>query len=310
MTNTTTQTLKSPSFQAIEVGEELGPMEVIVDDHYVKQFAFSVDDYTPIHDNKAVAAHAAILAPDLLRLFNTRYDPNSELGLHQREELWIHSPVQVGERVKMAGKFVEKYVKRNKGYVVMEASAHSAEDGRLLITSRATEVARADPGINLGSGSAPSSRRQVKGEMPRGVPPAKQARADLAPGTPVLGPVKVVHQDQMSVFSNIKAFWRQIHTDPDVARELGSDRTIAQGLMEAMYVSEMATAFFGDAWLRSGWMSLAFLHPVFAEDELSTKGVVTAPETREDPSRLEVEVWVENQHGVKVAVGWMGACLS
>ncbi|HET7052320.1 MAG TPA: MaoC/PaaZ C-terminal domain-containing protein [Solirubrobacterales bacterium] len=308
MSDATTRTvLKDATFEAMEVGQRLGPIELVVDDHYVKQFAFAVDDYAPIEAGRATGAHAAILVPELLRLLNTRYDPNTEVGLHQREEVWIHSPVEVGERVVLSGSFVDKFVKRGKGYVVTDASAHSLEDGRLLVRHRSTEVARVDEGIEMGARTAPRPRREVKGELPAGAPVAESAVAGLSPGTAVLGPVKSLHQDQMSVFSNVAAFWRTIHTDPGAAAKAGSERTIAQGLMEAMYLSEMGASFFGDSWLRSGWMSVAFLAPVFAGDELSAKGVVVEPETREDPERLELEAWVENQDGVKAAVGWLGA---
>ncbi len=298
---------KQATFEAMTVGEVLGPIEVVVDEHYVKQFAFAVDDYSPLRDGVVSGAHAAILVPELLRLLNTRYDPNSEVGLHQREEVWISSSVDVGEQVTMSGEFVEKYVKRGKGYVVTDASAHSMRDGRLLVRHRSTEVARVDESVRMGAGSAPPPSRQVKGVFPSGSQPVASARGDLPAGTPVRGPAKVLHQDQMSVFSNIDAFWRSIHTDRDAARETGSERTIAQGLMEAMYLSEMAGTFFGEAWVRSGWMSVAFLAPVFAGDELSCKAVVIAPEEREDSERLELEAWVENQDGVKTAVGWVGA---
>lgn len=298
---------KQATFEAMTVGEALGPIEVVVDEHYVKQFAFAVDDYSPLQNGIVTSAHAAILVPELLRLLNTRYDPNSEVGLHQREEIWVSSPVQVGERVTMSGEFVEKYVKRGKGYVVTDASAHSKRDGRLLVRHRATEVARVDESVQMGAGSAPAPLRQVKGEFPSDVEPVARASPTLPAGTPVLGPVKVLHQDQMSVFSNIDAFWRSIHTDRNAARETGSDRTIAQGLMEAMYLSEMAGEFFGEPWLTSGWMSIAFLAPVFGGDELSCKAVVIAPEEREDPERLELEAWVETPDGAKAAVGWIGA---
>lgn len=304
------KSLKEATFEAMEVGEQLGPIEIVVDDHYVKQFAFAVDDYAPISDGVATGAHAAILVPELLRLLNTRYDPNTEVGLHQREEVWIHSLPKVGERVTLVGEFVDKYVKRGKGYIVTDASARSAEDGRLLVRHRSTEVARVEEGVEMGAGSASKPRRAVKGEFPEGVEPAREASPGLAPGTPVLGPAKTLHQDQMSVFSNAAAFWRTIHTDPAAAAKAGSEQTIAQGLMEAMYVSELGARFFGAEWARSGWMSVAFLAPVFAGDELRTKAVVAEPESREDPERLELEVWVENGAGAKAAVGWIGAKIS
>jgi acyl dehydratase len=299
--------LKEATFEAMEVGEKLGPIEIVVDDHYIKQFAFSVDDYAPLANGRATHAHAAILVPELLRLLNTRYDPNSEVGLHQREEVWIASPVRVGEAVTMHGEFVEKYVRRGKGYVVTDAVAVSADDGRLLTRHRATEVARVDESVEMGARTAAPARREVKAEWRVDLEPVGEARPNLAPGTPVPGPVKQLYQDQISVFSNVGAFWRTIHTDRDAARKAGSDRTIAQGLMEAVYVSELASSFYGDAWFRSGWMSLVFLAPAFAGDTLTCRGSVTEPDTREDPNRLELEVWVENQDGVNVTVGWVGA---
>ena len=68
-----------------------------------------------------VGDHAAILVPWLLRLLNTRYDPNTEVGLHQKEEIWFDSPVRLGERVILTGSFTDKYVKRDKGYIVTNA---------------------------------------------------------------------------------------------------------------------------------------------------------------------------------------------
>jgi acyl dehydratase len=298
---------KEATFEAMSIGERLGPIDVIVDDHYVKQFAFAVDDYSPLRNGEVIHAHPAILVPELLRLLNTRYDPNSEAGLHQREEIWLSSPPRVGERVTMSGAFVDKYVKRGKGYVITDATARSQEDGRLLVRHRATEVAQVDDDVQMGIGSAPPPARRVNGIFPTDIAPARTASDPVEPGTPVLGPIKTLYQDQMSVFSNIDAFWRSIHTDKQAAARTGSDRTIAQGLMEAMYISEMGEAFFGESWASSGWVALTFLAPVFAGDELSCKGVVLFPENREDPGRLELEAWVENQEGAKTAVGWIGA---
>ncbi|MBS1878008.1 MAG: MaoC family dehydratase [Actinobacteria bacterium] len=299
--------LKEATFEAMEVGERLGPIEVVVDDHYVKQFAFAVDDYAPISNGEASSAHAAILVPELLRLLNVNYDPNTEVGLHQREEVWIQSLPRVGERVTLVGEFVDKFVKREKGYVVTDASAHSAEDGRLLVRHRSTEVAKVDEDVVMASGSAAKPSRSVNGEYPTDRPPAKSYEPELPPGTPFLGPTKYLHQDQISVFSNVGYFWRTIHTDLDAAAKAGSNRTIAQGLMEAMYISELGSAIFGSAWARSGWMSLVFLAPVYPNDTVVAKAVLLSPDAREDPERVELESWVENQDGTKVAVGWIGA---
>jgi acyl dehydratase len=299
--------LKEATFEAMEVGERLGPIEVVVDDHYVKAFAFAVDDYGPIRDGRAETAHAAILVPELLRLLNVNYDPNTEVGLHQREEVWISSLPRVGERVTLVGEFVDKFVKREKGYIVTDATAHSAEDGRLLVRHRSTEVAKVAPDVVMASGSAAKPSRSVDAIYPTDREPAARYEPGLAAGTPFIGPTKDLRQDQISVFSNAGFFWRTIHTDLDAAAKAGSDRTIAQGLMEAMYVSELGAAIFGEEWARSGWTSLVFLAPVYPGDTIVAKAVLLAPEGREDPDRVELESWVEKADGTKVAVGWIGA---
>jgi acyl dehydratase len=269
-----------------------------VDDY--RSWPFSMDATQP-------TGPAQLLVPDLLRLLNTRYDPNSEVGLHQREEVWLHSPVRLGERVRMEGRFVDKFVKRGKGYIVTDAEAVSLEDGRLLARHRSTEVARVPDGVVLGGSSASTPARRVKAEWPADRAPVSRASRGLAGGTPVLGPSKTLHQDQISVFSNVGAFWRTIHTDLERARLTGSDKTIAQGLMAASYVSELGASFFGEAWLHHGWMSLTFVQPMFPGDRVEVKAVVLDESDRQDSTRLELEVWVTNQDGVKTALGWVGA---
>lgn len=308
--------LKEATFEAMEVGEELGPIELVVDDHAVKRFAFTVDDYHPwtLGDETPFdgrVAHAALLVPDLLRLLNTVYDPNTEVGLHQKEEVWHHSPVRIGERVRLTGSFTDKYVKRGKGYIVTDAEARSLEDGRLLVRHQSIEIARVDPDIVLGGGTGErtTAARYVNGEWPEDRALGDRVTRATPVGTPFEGRPKQLHQEQMSVFSNVQAFWRNIHTDVDVARKAGSDRTIAQGLMLSMYLSELGTDLFGASWFTSGWTLHTFLQPVFPGDTVTARAVVVeAPEPEE--GRVELEVWMENQDGARVVVGWISALAS
>jgi acyl dehydratase len=311
----TNQTLLEATFEAMVVGDELGPVEIAIDDQYIKRAAFSVDDYHPWYfsaDNpfgRRVAPAAALVA-DLLRLLNTKFDPNSEQGIHQKEEAWIHSPALLGERVTLSGRFVDKYVKRDKGYIVTDAEARSVEDGRLIVRHRSTEIARIEPGTELGTtSSAPGSDRRVTGEWPTDVVPLDQLHADVRPGTPVVGGRKEVDQAQMSIFSNVQAFWHTIHTDLEAARRAGLPGTLAQGLMESLYLSEFGTQLFGASWFTSGWMLTSYLQPVYAGDVLDARGVVI--DRRPSPAGVEIELetWLENQDGKRPAVGWISATL-
>ena len=304
--------LREATFEAMEVGETLGPVQLDIDDHFIKSFAFTTDDYHPWSMVETSpfggrVGHAGILVPELLRLLNTKFDPNTEVGLHQKEEVWFHSPVHVDERVVLSGAFTDKYVKREKGYIVTDAEARSLKDDRLIVRHRSIEIARVEPGTHLGSSSGAPPARRVIGEYPEDRDPVERVTRSTPPGAPVRGPVKWIHQDQMSVFSNVQSFWHNIHTDIRVARGAGFPSTLAQGLMETMYVSELGTKLFGPSWFTTGWTLMTFLQPVFPGDELVTKGVVLGPPADSGEDRVELEFWIENQDGVKAAVGWLSA---
>jgi acyl dehydratase len=300
---------KPVEYECMAVGEQLGPVELLADDHFVKSVAFTVDDYHPWYFSADSpfgrrVVHPAALLCDLLRLLYTRYDPDRDRGLHQREEFRIHSPLFVGERVRLTGRFVDKYVKRQRGYVVTEAQARTVADDRLVISHRATEstevrtVGRQDTDRTDG----PPIRR-VEGGYPAGREPLTALPAQVQVGTPLVGPRKTIHQDQMCVYSGSQLFWRSIHTDLGVARESGLERPVAQGLMEAMYLSEWATGMFGEKWFTTGEASLTFLRPVLAGQTVQMCGVVSDVAG----GRVEIETWVENDLDERVAVGWFSS---
>jgi acyl dehydratase len=48
---------------------------------------------------------------------------------------------------------------------------------------------------------------------------------------------------------------------------------------------------------------MAFIKPVYAGDRLTVHGVIKDKQRETGGTRVTVEVWVENQHGEKTAVG-------
>jgi acyl dehydratase len=193
---------------------------------------------------------------------------------------------------------------------VTEAEARSTVDGRLIVRHRAVEAVEIGDPTKLGTGSAGTAtqQRRVVGEYPADRTPAPYARPDLAVGTPLPTLTKVLHQEQISVYSNVQSFWRTTHTDLEVARGQGLDTTLAQGLMNACYVSELATGFFGPAWHTAGHLEVAFIAPMAPGDEVLVRGVVSDTSTQDGSCWVEAEVWVERvADGRKLAVGWVDA---
>src|SRR5713101_1491958 len=113
--------------------------------------------------------------------------------------------------------------------------------------------------------------------------------------------VKEISQRQIDTYSGVRP--RSIHTDEAWARQKGFRTTLAQGMMSTAYVSEMMTRFLGAGFVKGGTMSVAFIKPVYAGDRLTAHGVVKGRRRENGATRVVVEVWCENQHGEKTAVG-------
>jgi acyl dehydratase len=112
---------------------------------------------------------------------------------------------------------------------------------------------------------------------------------------------KEISQRKIDAYSGVRP--RSIHTDPAWARTKGFKTCLAQGMMSTAYVSEMMTRLLGAGFVKGGTMSLAFIQPVLAGDRLTVHGVVKDKRSEHGATRVVVEVWCENQHGQKTAVG-------
>jgi len=148
--------LKEPIFENLAIPETLGPVTVTIDDHKIKRYAFTQDDYDPWalsaspFDGRRIG-HACLLGNDLLQLFTLVYAGSKTVGFHTEEQMWFDSPAYLGERVTLSGAYVEAYERRGQGYVVMEAQA-TGEDGRSIIRHRGVEILRTVPGAVAGRG--------------------------------------------------------------------------------------------------------------------------------------------------------------
>lgn len=304
-----TPALRDPTFEAVIVGEEIGPVEVVADEHYWKQAVFAVDDFRSMQSTSGqppLVPSTAVLR-DLVAHFCTIYDASRVVGLHQREEVWFAGPVPLGTRMIYTGRYTDKFERRGKGYVVFEAEARNAADGSLLVRQVSSEIMRIPEGVQLGTGSAGPKDDQVRGIWPKGVEPVPRAAVDLPAGTPIRPLVKTAHQDQMAVFSGAGKQWTNIHNTIGIARKAGFRDTLAQGVMETCWLSEMLFDFFGPRWLSTGWIKNVYIKPVFRGDTVTCRGVVIDRDDGKGEPRLKLEVWVENQAGVMTAAGWASA---
>jgi acyl dehydratase len=325
---------KAHRFELVEIPEDFGPRELVVDEPRVKAFAFAQDDYGPWHFSAspfgAPVGHASILANELMQIYFERYridvhedraagTENGHHGqgawleeAHVEETLWFESPVFVGETVTLRGRFADKYVRGGRGAVVLEGEAH-AGDGRPIMGHRAIEYFGMDgPADDTAPARAEEPMRRVSPEPAPGVAPACSAHAGIAPGTPIAPLSKTISFPQQLVFSTLDypEAQRSVHTDLAIAHRAGLAAPLVQGQQLACHVCESMTRFFGAAWYTSGWVRIKFLGGVCAGETIRVCGAVHGSARRGPSDVLELDLWVENGSGTIVAVANARASLA
>ena len=123
----------------------------------------------------------------------------------------------------------------------------------------------------------------------------------LAVGEELPPLTKTIVQRQIDCFSGVRPL--SIHTDPEWARQKGFRAPLVQAMMSTAYVSQMMMQFAGTGFVKGGSMSVSFIKPVYAGDTLTVRGRVKSREPQGKAARVTVEVWCENQDGVKTMVG-------
>jgi len=130
---------------------------------------------------------------------------------------------------------------------------------------------------------------------------ATRVEAETAVGQALPSLVKDVSQRRIDAYSGVRP--RSIHSDEAWARQKGFRDCLAQGMMSTAYASQLMVKLLGPGFARGGTMSMAFIKPVYAGDRLTVHGVIKDKRRDGSATRVVVEVWVENQHGEKTAVG-------
>ncbi|WP_137389515.1 hypothetical protein [Rhodoligotrophos defluvii] len=308
--------LKEPVFENLEIPEQLGPVTITVDDHKIKRFSFTQDDYGSWYLEGCPAfggariGQPALLGNDLVQLFTTRYGASKTVGFHTEEQMWFDNPVRLGERVTLSGTYVDAYERRGQGYVVMEAQA-VGEDGRSIVRHRGVEILRTVPGLIAGRGASPTPERRVTGEVPADARQIEAATADTREGDVLLPLRKIFTAEQTAVFSRIGEFVRNTHNDLQIARAAKLPTLIVQGQQQYGAAAELMARVFGLAWFTGGWLKMKFINTLQVFDPVEFSGVVTSVTKEADGRRaIELDVWARRESdGRMTAVGWASCAL-
>ncbi len=92
---------------------------------------------------------------------------------------------------------------------------------------------------------------------------------------------------------------RNIHTDAEAARQAGFSAPIAGGEQTFAVMAQLLVDRFDIRFLKGGRIEVAFLKPVLFGDTI----IAHARTESVGADSVELQLWVENQHGERVLAG-------
>jgi hypothetical protein len=128
------QPLKQFDYDQVKIGEELGSYEYLLTQEMLDNFRASIDDPEGCFPTLAVKHDATALA--------MVYDDTTG-GVNAGNQVEFFNPPIPGKRIRVTGRIHDKYLRRDKPYMVIEATAID-EDGRLLEKLRTYQMKKPD----------------------------------------------------------------------------------------------------------------------------------------------------------------------
>ena len=121
-------------YDNLVIGEELGSYEYLLTQEMIDEYRKSVDDPKGLVPTIAVKHDATALG--------LAYEDNTG-GVNAGNEMEFHNPPVAGKIIKVTGRVHDKYTRRDKPYLVIEATA-TDEDGRLIEKMRTYQMKKPD----------------------------------------------------------------------------------------------------------------------------------------------------------------------
>jgi len=96
---------------------------------------------------------------------------------------------------------------------------------------------------------------------------------------------------------------RNIHNDPEIAREIGLPTPIPRAVMLSSFIYRMLQNTFGSHWLVRSKLSLNFLKPVNPGETITARGQVSEKNENASGHSYVVDVQVERENKELAAAG-------
>ena len=119
-----------------------------------------------------------------------------------------------------------------------------------------------------------------------------------------LGPVvKHITQEKINLYAEASGDFNPIHVDESFAAKTPLGGTIAHGMLNLAYVSEMMTSAFGRSWVSGGKLRAKFKESARPGDTLTITGKVLCIDQKDDVSYANCNFEARNQKDETIVTG-------
>jgi acyl dehydratase len=279
------------------IGHETSSEHVLIAAEDIREFADAIGDANPIFHDEFAAQQAGFTHLPVTPTFVTRLrvsfadaglDPEHSQVLHGEQEYVYTRPLLAGETV-VSRHRVATIRQSGRGGMAIMTLEHLCDtpNGERIVTGKSTVLVRDMP---------------PEGAAAAGAGAAKPRPTQPQESTSALTLSKHVTQEQINAYAEVSGDHNPIHVNPEAARSVGLDGTIAHGMLSMAFAGQMLTDWLAAQAERGGWVArlrVRFQAMVRPGDTLICHG---NPGERAG-NRQPVELWIENQHGERVISG-------
>lgn len=112
-----------------------------------------------------------------------------------------------------------------------------------------------------------------------------------------------IEDRMLELFRNITGDINPLHTNESFAQAHGYSNRVVYGMLTASFLSTLAGVYLPGERSLIQSIESKFVTPVYAGDELTVRGIISA--LNDTVRQIEIKVEVQNQNGVKVLRGKM-----
>lgn len=279
------------------VGRDYGAVEYEITPETVARYVEATGDDNPWYRDDsplgAPLAPALILHSAVYRTLDW-YLPNIYGNLHARQEWSLFWPVTVGETIRTRSTIVDRYLKRNREYLVNEVIVTNRE-GRIVSLSRTHQSFLMPEETQSEGFVVDRSREKDK---------SRNFHIGERGGEAFDSPMRKITEEMCMAFSGPALNY---HTNREAAVKLGFPDIVVQGMLSVCLVSEMMTRRFGLGWYCGGKMDLRLVNVLWGNDTTGPRGLLLERQPEGERKRAECEVWCDKSDDTKTIVGTASA---